>query len=120
MAEAPAPGSWQEEKALGNADYTAGRNESALEHYTAALKATDLPLTDRATILCNRAQVFLKLNKNAEAIEDCTSSLTLVPDNVKALYRRYVHPHKRLLGHITPVHLDTLSWAGNECIGWLV
>jgi tetratricopeptide (TPR) repeat protein len=80
--------SWQELKAEGNAAYAAGDLEQAAEKYTAALQ-TDIVAADRATVLCNRAQCFLKLEKFAKAIEDCTACLTSSPDNVKALFRRY-------------------------------
>lgn len=60
---------------------------SPATEYTAALGG-DLPAEDRAVILCNRAQVQLRLGKNAEAVEDCTACLTLAPNNVKAMFRR--------------------------------
>ena len=89
-AAAAAAGSWQDAKAAGNAAYTAGRTADAVAQYTAALQAPELPPADRATILCNRAQCFLKLADNQRAAEDCTACLTLSPDNVKALFRRCV------------------------------
>ena len=79
---------WGEHRIAGNAAYTAGDTPTAVDAYTAALRCEDLPAADRATILCNRAQCFLKLNLNAKAVEDCTASLTLSPGNVKALFRR--------------------------------
>ena len=82
--------SWQEHKQQGNASYTAGKTAEAVDFYTKALQSADLPSADRATILCNRAQCYLKLNDNAKAAEDCTACLTLSPDNVKALFRRFV------------------------------
>ena len=83
-----AAATWREHKAAGNDAYTAGRTPEAIAAYTSALQAADLPTTDRATILCNRAQCYLKLDENARAVEDCTACLTLAPDNVKALFRR--------------------------------
>jgi len=80
--------SWTEAKQRGNVAYTAGDTNGAIEAYTAALQSSDLPPSDRATILCNRAQCLLKVGANAKAVEDCTTSLTLAPDNVKALFRR--------------------------------
>lgn len=79
---------WQEYKAEGNSSYTAGKTQEAVDFYTKSLQCADLPATDRATILCNRAQCYLKLSDNAKAAEDCTACLTLSPDNVKALFRR--------------------------------
>lgn len=83
-----AASAWQDHKQQGNALYTAGKTAEAVDAYTKALQCDDLPPPDRATILCNRAQCFLKLNDNAKAAEDCTACLTLSPDNVKALFRR--------------------------------
>lgn len=80
--------SWLEHKSRGNAAYASGDTAAAIDAYSAALRSGDLPATDRATILCNRAQCYLKLNENAKAVEDCTASLTLAPDSVKALFRR--------------------------------
>lgn len=79
---------WQDAKAEGNAAYAAGRTADAVGAYTAALQAPALPPSDRATILCNRAQCYLKLADYQRAVEDCTACLTLAPDNVKALFRR--------------------------------
>lgn len=81
---------WQEHRIAGNAAYTSGDTPAAVDAYTAALRCDDLPAGDRATILGNRAQCFLKLNLNAKAVEDCTAALTLAPDNVKSLFRRCV------------------------------
>jgi len=83
-----ADGTWQAFKAQGNSAYTAGNTAGAVEAYTKALGCDDLPAGDRATILCNRAQCYLKLNENANAVEDCTSCLTINATNVKALFRR--------------------------------
>jgi tetratricopeptide (TPR) repeat protein len=87
-AAAAAAGGWQEFKSQGNTAYLAGRTAEAVELYTKALQEADLPGGDRATILANRAQCYLKLSDNAKAAEDCTACLTLSPDNVKALFRR--------------------------------
>jgi tetratricopeptide (TPR) repeat protein len=80
--------SWQALKAKGNSEYTSGNTDAAIEAYTAALKDTEIPANDKATILCNRAQCWLKLGDNKKAAEDCTSCLTIAPDNMKALFRR--------------------------------
>lgn len=87
MAEDEA-NTWQTYKALGNVDYSAGKLESAVGFYSKALESMDVPSSDRSTILGNRAQAYLKLGKNAEAVEDCTAALTITPDNVKSLFRR--------------------------------
>lgn len=88
MATAPAATGWSALKAAGNTHYSAGRTEAAIEQYSAALGDAEIPQADRATILCNRAQCYLKLGNNAAAIEDCTACLTIQPDNMKALFRR--------------------------------
>ena len=92
MAAAAASGGegWAKWKADGNTEYMAGKTEEAVASYSKALASADVPDGDRATVLCNRAQAFLKLGKNSEAAEDCTACLMLSPDNVKALYRRCV------------------------------
>lgn len=79
---------WQDHKAKGNAAYTAGDTAEAVAQYSAALKDVSMPASDRAVILCNRAQCYLKTGDNGAAVDDCTSCLTLTPDNVKALFRR--------------------------------
>ena len=43
---------------------------------------------ERATVLCNRAQCFLKTRENERAAADCTAALQLAPGLLKALYRR--------------------------------
>lgn len=79
---------WKELKAEGNAAYSSGDLGLAVEKYTAALQ-TDISAADRATVLCNRAQCYLKQDQFSNAIEDCTACLTVSADNVKALFRRY-------------------------------
>jgi hypothetical protein len=80
--------SWQERKAQGNSAYASGKTEEACSHWTACLQDTALPAADRATLLCNRAQAYLKLGKNEAAVEDCTSCLSHQPGMVKAHFRR--------------------------------
>lgn len=82
-----APAEWSTHKDAGNAAYAASDFATAVEAYTQALKC-DIPDKDRATVLCNRAQCLLKQRAFAAAVEDCSASLTLSPDNVKALFRR--------------------------------
>ena len=82
--------SWQEHKQAGNKAYSDGKTNDAISSYSKALQDETLNANERAIILCNRAQCYLKLNENVKAIEDTTSSLTLTPGNVKALFRRAV------------------------------
>ena len=78
---------WESLKQEGNTAYSSGDLPTAVEKYTASLQA-DIDASNRATVLCNRAQCYLKLEKFSEAIEDCTACLTVSPENVKALFRR--------------------------------
>lgn len=86
MAETEKVG-WEKLKAEGNAAYTSGNIQGAIEKYTAALQE-EVPNDERAVILCNRAQCYLRLGQNSSVIEDCTACLTLQPSNIKALFRR--------------------------------
>jgi hypothetical protein len=81
---------WAAAKEAGNAAYTKGDTAQALASYSEALQDEEVPVTERAILLSNRAQCFLKLGDNASAIEDCTACLTHSPDHVKALFRRCV------------------------------
>jgi len=81
---------WAAAKEAGNAAYTKGDTAQALASYSEALQDEEVPVTERAILLSNRAQCFLKLDDNASAIEDCTACLTHSPDHVKALFRRCV------------------------------
>jgi len=81
---------WQALKAKGNTEYSAGNTEAAINHYSQALQDPVIPPADRATLLGNRAQCWLKLGNNRAVVEDTTSCLTIAPDNVKALFRRCV------------------------------
>ena len=85
--QSPMASTWSELKAEGNKAYSEGDLDTAVAKYTAALQ-TDVAPADRATLLCNRAQCFLKQDKFSEAIEDCTACLAVAPENVKALFRR--------------------------------
>jgi chaperonin cofactor prefoldin len=80
--------SWAEEKAAGNEAYKAGDFDAAAAKYTDALKHEDLTLSDRATLLSNRAQAWIRKGEHAAAEEDCTAALALEPTNVKAMFRR--------------------------------
>jgi tetratricopeptide (TPR) repeat protein len=82
--------SWQEHKQAGNKFYADGKTNDAISSYSKALQDESMNSSERAIILCNRAQCYLKLGENVKAIEDTTSSLTLTPGNVKALFRRAV------------------------------
>lgn len=85
------PPPWQALKLAGNDAYAAGRVEESLAAYTSALSFSGeppLPALERATLLCNRAQVQLRLGAHEAAADDCTACLTITPSNYKALFRR--------------------------------
>lgn len=87
--EEPTPAaSWTVHKAAGNAAYSRDDLPEAVKEYSAALASEELGVKDRAIILANRAQVYLRQREFGDAVSDCTASLTLVPDNVKSLFRR--------------------------------
>ena len=89
MEAPPPPSAWSEAKRVANEAYSASRWQDAVDAYTRCLGEDELPVSDRVIILSNRAAALLKLNRFADAIEDCTSALTLSSDgNAKALYRR--------------------------------
>lgn len=80
---------WKAHKAEGNEAYRAQDFPRAIEKYTDALQH-EMPDKERATILSNRAQCHLRGKSYEAVVEDCTASLTLDPENVKALFRRCV------------------------------
>jgi chaperonin cofactor prefoldin len=67
-----------------------GEHAKAVASYSQALALGAGAATDaeRATVLCNRAQCFLKTRENDKAVADCTAALQLAPGLLKALYRR--------------------------------
>ncbi|XP_060798379.1 sperm-associated antigen 1A [Neoarius graeffei] len=78
-------------KQEGNDLVKRGEFENAVEKYSecVALKPAE------CTVYTNRALCFLKLERFAEARQDCDSALKLEPDNKKAFYRRAL-AHKGL------------------------
>jgi len=67
-----------------------GEHAKAVASYSQALALGAGAASDaeRATVLCNRAQCFLKTRENEKAVADCTAALQLAPGLLKALYRR--------------------------------
>ncbi|XP_015038028.1 protein unc-45 homolog B [Drosophila pseudoobscura] len=74
-------------KDKGNEAFKGSQWDEAVKHYSNAIKlgAThkELPVFYK-----NRAAAYLKLEKFEKAVEDCTESLKLVPNDPKALFRR--------------------------------
>jgi hypothetical protein len=59
-------------KEEGNKFFNEGNFGEALAFYTKALSDSSINDAEKATLLRNRAACFLKLNKDVEAIADCT------------------------------------------------
>jgi len=78
-------------KEIGNEAYKKGDLDLALDAYTRAMdnakkeKSRD---EDLAILYKNRAAVYIKNQEFQSAIVDCTKSLELVPNDLKALFRR--------------------------------
>ncbi|TDG45878.1 hypothetical protein AWZ03_007733 [Drosophila navojoa] len=74
-------------KDKGNEAFKAAKWSEAVQEYSAAIKLGDkhkeLPVFYK-----NRAAAYLKLEKYTEAVDDCTESLRLAPNDPKALFRR--------------------------------
>lgn len=70
-------------KEEGNAAFKSGRYEEAVRCYSEAFQL-DASLS---VVLNNRAMALLKLQRFAEAAEDCRAVLRSEPGNVKAKFR---------------------------------
>jgi tetratricopeptide (TPR) repeat protein len=84
-ADAAAADASTAHKARGNEHFAAGRHAEAAAAYVAALQP-QRPAA--ATLLCNRAAVWLELRRPSAALLDALAALTLRPDTAKAHYRR--------------------------------
>ncbi|CAE8633521.1 unnamed protein product, partial [Polarella glacialis] len=83
----------------GNTELTRGESEQAAATYGRALARLEEVRHElerpesgslKATLLANRAQAFIDLEKWEEALHDAQSSLEVQPDNPKALHRKGV------------------------------
>ncbi|KAI9033356.1 hypothetical protein DFJ74DRAFT_652169 [Hyaloraphidium curvatum] len=72
------------EKDKGNGFFKVGDYDSAIRHYTKAMKLDP----KNAVLSFNRAMAHLKKGDYEAAESDCTRGLDLDPQNVKALWRR--------------------------------
>lgn len=81
---------WLVKKEEGNAAYRNGDVDDAVDLYTQALTLAETEASDqdRGLLLCNRAQCYIRKEEYESTVEDCTTSLTLSPNNVKAMFRR--------------------------------
>lgn len=76
-------------KQSGNAAYLASQNVEAVALYSDALEVCPLSFSDdRAILFANRAAAQFKKGDLVATIQDCSESLELKPDYLKALVRR--------------------------------
>jgi len=62
-------------KEEGNRYFKENKYGEAAACYTKALSVSSVTGSDKAVLLKNRAACFLKLDKNNEAIADCTAGI---------------------------------------------
>merc|ERR1711871_236506 len=74
------------EKNRGNVCFKQRNFAGAIEHYSRGLRAA--PETDVPPLLLNRAMALLQLRRWREAEADRDTVLSLLPDNLKARFRR--------------------------------
>lgn len=75
-------------KKKGNEAYLAKNHTVARELYTSAINTAPEKATEKSVYLANRAAVDLALEDYKSVVEDCTESLKINPNYVKALQRR--------------------------------
>eukprot|EP00095_Tigriopus_kingsejongensis_P001839 maker-scaffold10_size831480-snap-gene-7.20 protein:Tk01839 transcript:maker-scaffold10_size831480-snap-gene-7.20-mRNA-1 annotation:"tetratricopeptide repeat protein 1" len=76
-------------KKSGNEFFLAGANEEAVEKYSEALDLCPLCFSeDRAVLYGNRAAARMRMGQFEAVVEDCSDSIRLKPDYMKALVRR--------------------------------
>ncbi len=66
-------------KRCGNECFRTGDFSKAAEFYTSALLQHD----NNAVVFVNRAQAYLKMSKNLEAVHDCKQAIKINPAAVK-------------------------------------
>lgn len=77
----------------GNEKFKIGEFEESIDFYTKGLKICPLSYKkDRAILYSNRAASKMKLNKNKEAIKDCSKAIENDDSYIKAYYRfKYIY-----------------------------
>ncbi|XP_039065794.1 uncharacterized protein LOC120211279 [Hibiscus syriacus] len=75
-------------KAAGNEAFQSGKNLEAVEHYTAALSCNVESRPFAAICFCNRAAAYKAQGQVTDAIADCSLSIALDGNYLKALSRR--------------------------------
>lgn len=72
----------------GNDKFKIGEFEESIDFYTKGLKICPLSYSkDRAVLYSNRAASKMKLNKNKDAIKDCSKAIENDDTYIKAYYR---------------------------------
>jgi len=84
------PAEWN--KTLGNEAFKAGKIDEAIKLYGEALRTVDTKTDEgkslASAIYANRAACNRQLYMHDEVVADCTRSIELEPENVKAFIRR--------------------------------
>nr|CAD7425574.1 unnamed protein product [Timema monikensis] len=79
----------QHYKTVGNNQFKSGEYKESALSYTLALRTCPLAFhEDRAVLFANRAATKMKLILYKSGIEDCSKSIELKPDYLKAYHRR--------------------------------
>nr|CAD7568531.1 unnamed protein product [Timema californicum] len=79
----------QQYKTAGNNQFKSGEYKESALSYTLALRTCPLAFhEDRAVLFANRAATKMKLILYKSGIEDCSKSIELKPDYLKAYHRR--------------------------------
>ncbi|XP_077595627.1 dnaJ homolog subfamily C member 7-like [Stigmatopora nigra] len=75
-------------KEEGNLTFKNNSYEAAYQLYSEALRIDPNNIKTNAKLYCNRAAAGAKMNKQSQAIEDCTSAIKLDDTYIKAYLRR--------------------------------